>query len=75
MDPLRDLFARTPEARMRGFRSSHFSFNSTQGRCPSCDGRGATKVEMQFLADLWLTCEECDGRRYRPEISDARSNP
>ncbi|MFT5288534.1 MAG: excinuclease ABC subunit A [Candidatus Paceibacteria bacterium] len=72
LDPLRDLFARTPDARIRGYRASHFSFNSTKGRCPACDGRGATKVDMQFLADLWLTCEECDGRRYRPEVLEVR---
>jgi len=72
MGPLRELFARTPEARMRGFGPAHFSFNSTRGRCQACEGRGAVLVEMQFLADLWLTCEECDGRRYRPEVSEVR---
>jgi len=72
MEPLRELFARTPEARMRGFGPAHFSFNSPRGRCPACDGRGSIKVEMQFLSDLWLTCEECAGRRYRPEILEAR---
>jgi excinuclease ABC subunit A len=72
MPHLRDLFARTPEARMRGFTSSHFSFNSTKGRCAACDGRGSTLVEMQFLSDLWLTCEECDGRRYQPEVLEVR---
>lgn len=72
MDPLRELFARTPEARMRGFGPAHFSFNSTRGRCPACEGRGATKVEMQFLADLWLVCDECGGTRYRPEVLDVR---
>ena len=68
LEPLRQLFARTPDARVRGFGPAHFSFNSTRGRCPACEGRGATKVEMQFLPDLWLVCEECDGRRYRPEV-------
>ena len=66
--PLREIFARTPEARMRGFTTSYFSFNSKRGRCPACEGRGATKVEMQFLADLWLLCDECDGKRFRPEV-------
>jgi len=70
IEPLRELFARTPEARMRGFGPAHFSFNSTRGRCRACEGRGATKVEMQFLPDLWLECEECSGRRYRPEVLD-----
>jgi excinuclease ABC subunit A len=68
LEPLRELFARTPEARARGFGSAHFSFNSSRGRCPACEGRGSVLVEMQFLADLWLTCEECDGRRYQPEV-------
>ena len=57
---------------MRGFTASHFSYNSTKGRCPACDGRGATRVDMQFLADLWLTCEECGGKRYRPEVLEVR---
>ncbi|MCZ6597714.1 MAG: excinuclease ABC subunit UvrA, partial [Planctomycetota bacterium] len=72
MKPLRELYARTPEARMRGFTLSYFSFNGTMGRCPACEGRGATKVEMQFLADLWLTCEECDGKRFRPDVLAVR---
>tara|TARA_R110002072_G_scaffold19443_38_gene72121 strand:- start:3066 stop:8906 length:5841 start_codon:yes stop_codon:yes gene_type:complete len=72
MQPLRELFARTPEARMRGFGPPHFSFNSTKGRCPACEGRGSILVEMQFLADLWLPCEECDGLRYRPEVLEIR---
>lgn len=72
LDPLRDLFTRTPDARVRGYGPAHFSFNSTKGRCQACDGRGATKVEMQFLADLWLTCEECNGRRYAPEVQEVR---
>jgi excinuclease ABC subunit A len=72
MKPLRELFARTPEARLRGFGPAHFSFNSNSGRCAACEGLGATKVEMQFLADLWLACEECDGKRYRPEVLGVR---
>jgi excinuclease ABC subunit A len=68
LEPLRALFARTPQARMRGFGPAHFSYNSPRGRCAGCEGRGAEKVEMQFLPDLWLVCEECDGRRYRPEV-------
>ena len=72
MPHLRELFARAPESRLKGFTSSHFSFNSTKGRCAACDGRGATLVEMQFLSDLWLTCEECDGRRYQPEVLEVR---
>jgi excinuclease ABC subunit A len=72
MDPIRELFARTPDAQVRGFDAARFSFNSPKGRCPACDGRGSTKVEMQFLADLWLTCESCDGKRYSPEVLEVR---
>ncbi|MBL8863422.1 MAG: excinuclease ABC subunit UvrA [Planctomycetes bacterium] len=72
MEPLRELFARTPDAQVRGFDAARFSFNSPKGRCPACEGRGSTKVEMQFLADLWLTCEACDGRRYAPEVLEVR---
>ncbi len=68
MEPLRELYARTQEARAAGLDPGAFSFNSTKGRCVACEGKGATKVEMQFLADLWLTCEECQGRRYAPHI-------
>jgi excinuclease ABC subunit A len=72
MEPLRELYARTPEARMKGFDAGRFSFNSPKGRCAACEGRGATKVEMQFLSDLWLVCEECDGKRYSPEVLEVR---
>jgi len=72
LDELRELYARTPEARMRGFTSSSFSYNSPRGRCPVCEGRGASRVDMQFLADLWLECEECGGKRYRPEVLEVR---
>jgi len=72
MDPLRELYARLPEARSRGFEAGRFSFNNPQGRCPACEGKGATTVEMQFLADLWLVCEECNGKRYAPAILEIR---
>ncbi len=72
LEPIRELFARTPDARMKGFGPSHFSFNSPKGRCPACEGKGATLVEMQFLADLWLECEECGGRRFAPEVLEVR---
>ncbi len=72
MEPLRELFCKTPEARMKGFTPSNFSFNSPRGRCPVCEGRGAQLIEMQFLPDLWLTCEECGGKRYAPDVLDVR---
>jgi excinuclease ABC subunit A len=72
LEPIRELFSRTPDARMLGLGPSHFSFNSTKGRCPACEGKGAQLVEMQFLADLWLECDECQGRRYAPAVLDVK---
>ncbi len=65
---IRELFAALPEARARGYKASTFSFNSGNGRCPTCGGNGFEHVEMQFLSDVYLRCPDCDGRRYRPEV-------
>jgi excinuclease ABC subunit A len=67
-DAIRDLFARSPLARERGYKPGMFSFNSGDGRCPTCGGNGFEHVEMQFLSDVYLRCPDCDGRRYRPEL-------
>lgn len=67
-DEIRRLFAQTRRARVRGYVPGTFSFNSPGGRCERCEGSGVEKVEMQFLADLYLTCEECDGKRYKSEV-------
>jgi len=67
-DSIRELFATAPLARQRGYTASKFSFNSGDGRCPTCGGSGFEHVEMQFLSDVYLRCPDCDGRRYRPEI-------
>ena len=67
-DAVRKLFADLPEARARGYTPGTFSFNSGNGRCPTCNGSGFEHVEMQFLSDVYLRCPDCDGRRYRPEI-------
>ncbi|MGQ0712085.1 MAG: excinuclease ABC subunit UvrA [Rhodoferax sp.] len=67
-DALRALFATAPLARERGYTASKFSFNSGDGRCPSCGGSGFEHIEMQFLSDVYLRCPDCDGKRYRPEV-------
>ena len=64
LGPIRELFAQNPTSRARGYGPGRFSFNGQQGRCPACDGRGATLVEMHFLSDVWLPCEACQGTRY-----------
>ncbi len=67
-DLIREFYASLPEARMRGYTSGWFSFNNAGGRCEHCQGMGTIHVEMHFLPDVWVTCEECQGRRYKPEI-------
>jgi excinuclease ABC subunit A len=71
-DAIRALFAAAPEARARRYTPGTFSFNSGNGRCPSCGGNGFEHVEMQFLSDVYLRCPDCDGRRYRPEVLEVK---
>jgi excinuclease ABC subunit A len=71
-DAIRDLFASLPEAKKRGFGAGHFSFNIPGGRCDVCQGDGTVTVEMQFLADVELICEECKGTRYKPTVLEVR---
>jgi excinuclease ABC subunit A len=71
-DSIRELFASLPEAKKRGFGSGHFSFNIPGGRCEVCQGDGTVTVEMQFLADVELICEECKGTRYKATVLEVR---
>jgi excinuclease ABC subunit A len=71
-DLIRNLFSSTQAARVHGLTPGHFSFNVPNGRCEACEGDGVTKVEMQFLADLYLPCDVCKGKRYKHEVLDIR---
>jgi excinuclease ABC subunit A len=71
-DQIRNLFASTQAAKIHGFKPGQFSFNVPGGRCEACEGDGVVKVEMQFLADLYLICDVCKGKRYKKEILDVR---
>ena len=67
MTPIRELFAQLPQSRVKGFLPGRFSFNVSGGRCDACEGKGQIRVEMHFLADVWITCDVCRGRRYNAE--------
>jgi len=71
-DGIRELYASLPEAQKRGLTAGHFSFNVPGGRCETCQGDGTVTVEMQFLADVELICEECKGARYKPQVLEIR---
>jgi excinuclease ABC subunit A len=66
-DMIRDVFADTKDARTNGFKKGRFSFNVKGGRCEACEGQGQTKIEMQFMSDIWVTCEICKGTRYNTQ--------
>jgi len=71
-DIIRELFASLPEAKKRGFPAGNFSFNVPGGRCETCQGDGTVTVEMQFLADVELVCDECKGTRYKQQVLEIR---
>jgi excinuclease ABC subunit A len=71
-DQIRDLFAQLPEAKVRGYKSGRFSFNKPGGRCEACEGNGSNRLEMDFLADVWVTCPVCEGHRFNRETLQVR---
>lgn len=71
-DLIRDIFAQTPDAKMRGYKKGRFSFNVKGGRCEKCAGAGTIKVEMQFLPDVYVTCDVCNGKRYNSETLEVK---
>lgn len=73
-DAVRQLYADQPLGKQRGYKPSHFSFNVDGGRCENCEGEGEIKVEMQFMADIFLKCEVCNGRRFKQEVLEVEYN-
>ena len=71
-DEIRKLLSEQPYARANGYGPSYFSFNQEGGRCPECQGEGVVKIEMQFMADVTMVCEECGGKRFKPDVLEVR---
>ncbi|MEW5849715.1 MAG: excinuclease ABC subunit UvrA [Myxococcota bacterium] len=69
---IRDLFAELPDAKVRGYKPGRFSFNVKGGRCEACEGDGVIRIEMNFLPDVYVTCEQCQGKRYNPETLEVK---
>lgn len=72
MDEIRSVFASTADAKQRSMTAGHFSYNSTAGQCPTCEGAGVTTVDMQFMADVNLVCLDCQGTRFKPEVLEVK---
>ena len=70
--PIRELYAKLPDSKMKGYKSGRFSFNVAGGRCESCEGDGLKKIEMHFLPDVYITCDVCKGKRYNHETLEVR---
>lgn len=72
LDEIRDFYTQLPQAKIRGYTAGRFSFNVADGRCEACEGHGATKLEMDFLADIWVTCPVCEGKRFNHETLEVK---
>ena len=72
LEPIRNLFSSMPEARERGYKKGRFSFNGKEGRCSTCEGQGFHLIEMHFLSDVWVKCDQCKGKRYNRETLAVR---
>ena len=71
-DEIRSLYAQLPDAKRRGYKAGRFSFNVKTGRCQACEGNGSNRLEMDFLADVWVTCPVCEGHRYNRETLEIK---
>ena len=71
-DLIRDLYTQLPDAKARGYKAGRFSFNVSGGRCEACEGNGSNRLEMDFLADVWVTCPVCEGKRFNRETLHVR---
>ena len=71
-DDIRNLFAQSPLAKKRNYKAGFFSFNIDGGRCPNCKGDGEIKIEMQFMADVYIKCEDCNGKKFKEEVLDVK---
>ncbi len=72
LDVIRDLYTQLPQSKIRGYKPGRFSFNVAEGRCEACEGHGATKLEMDFLADIWVPCTICNGQRFNHETLEVK---
>ncbi|WP_417849523.1 excinuclease ABC subunit UvrA [Thalassoglobus sp.] len=72
LDQIRDLYTQLPQSKLRGYQKGRFSFNVADGRCEACEGHGATKLEMDFLADIWVPCTLCNGKRFNHETLEVK---